>query len=73
MSLVLSYNDLDLSPVLKNNKEDKGNDEDEDDPEDYEEERHHESTFTKQLLYFLLMTCLNMGYGLTLTMMFYET
>ena len=58
MSSVLSYNDLDLSPVLKNNKEDMGNDEDEYDPE---EERHHESTFTKQLLYFLLMTCLNMG------------
>ena len=53
MSSVLNYNDLDLSPVLKNNKEDMGNDEDEDDPE---EERHHESTFTKQFLYFLLMT-----------------
>ena len=61
MSSVLSYNDLDLSPVLNNNKENKGDDEDEDYPDDYEEEIHHESTFTKQLLYFLLMTCLNMG------------
>ena len=63
MSSVLSYNDLDLAPVLSNDKEEK--EEDDIDQEvgqgDDEGEGHHESTFAKQLLYFLLMTFLNIG------------
>ena len=66
MSSVLSYNDLDLAPVLRNDQEEKGDDEDdetgqEDDQGDDEGDRHHESTFAKQLVYFLLMTFLNIG------------
>ena len=56
MSSVLSYNDLDLSYVLKNKKERKGDDEEDDD-----EEELHESTFAKQFVYFLLMTSFNIG------------
>ena len=66
MSSVLSYNDLDLAPVLRNDQEEKGDDENdeigqEDDQGDDEGDRHHESTFAKQLVYFLLMTFLNIG------------
>ena len=57
MSSVLSYNDLDLSYVLRNKKEEK--EDDEDDVEDGDEEELHESTFAKQFVYFLLMTSFN--------------
>ena len=59
MSSVLSYNDLDLSYVLRNKKEEK--EDDEDDVEDGDEEELHESTFAKQFVYFLLMTSFNIG------------
>ena len=57
MSSVLSYNDLDLSYVLRYKKEEK--EDDEDDVEDGDEEELHESTFAKQFVYFLLMTSFN--------------
>ena len=58
MSSVLSYNDLDLSYVLRNKKEEK---EDDEDNEEEDEEELHESTFAKQFVYFLLMTSFNIG------------
>ena len=54
MSSVLSYNDLDLEPVLKGGikgKESKAKD-----------RPLHEPTFMKQMLYFLLITIMNVGY-----------
>ena len=54
MSSVLSYNDLDLEPVLEGGIKGKES-----------EERGgplHEPTFMKQFLYFLLMTIMNVGY-----------
>ena len=63
MSSVLSYNDLDLAPVLSNDKEEKGDDDIDQEVGQGDDEgvEHHESTFAKQLLYFLLMTFLNIG------------
>ena len=49
MSSVLSYNDLNLAPVLE-------------DREETNDENLHEPTFLKQFFYFLLMTFMNVGY-----------
>ena len=54
MSSVLSYNDLDLEPVLEDEIRGKRS-EAKDGP-------LHEPTFMKQFFYFLLMTLLNVGY-----------
>ena len=56
MSSVLSYNDLDLEPVLEEGiKGEMSKAEEKDGP-------IHEPTFMKQFLYFVLMTILNVGY-----------
>ena len=54
MSSVLSYNDLDLVPVLEEGI--KG--------EEFQAKDGplHEATFMKQFFYFLLMTIMNVGY-----------
>ena len=56
MSSVLSYNDLDLDPVLEEGIKGKR----------YQAKANdgplHEPTFMKQFFYFLLMTLLNVGY-----------
>ena len=56
MSSVLSYNDLDLAPVLKEGI--KGN------RFKAKDGPLHEATFMKQFFYFLLMTMMNVGYNL---------
>ena len=62
MSSVLSYNDLDLAPVLEEGikkeicKAKNG--------------PLHEATFMKQFLYFLLMTIMNVGYDLITSTIF---
>ena len=53
MSSVLSYNDLDLEPVLEEGIKGKRS--------KAKDGPLHEPTFMKQLLYFLLMTILNFG------------
>merc|ERR1711894_278014 len=50
LSSVLSYNSFNLAPVLNLRKN-----------SEKEEDQIHESTFVKQLIYFLLMTTMNAG------------
>ena len=54
MSSVLSYNDLDLSPVLEEGIKGK--------QELKKDEPLHEATFMKQFFYCLLMIIMNVGY-----------
>ena len=54
MSSVLSYNDLDLEPVLEEGIKGKSS--------KAKDRPLHEPTFMKQLLYFILMTMMNVGY-----------
>ena len=72
LSSVLSYNSFNLVPVL-NLRKNSDEDEDEEQVEDEQGEKEtedeqsksgenlHESTFIKQLIYFLLMTTMNAG------------
>ena len=62
MSSVLSYNDLDLAPVLEEGI--KG--------EEFQSKDGplHEATFMKQFLYFLMMAIMNVGYDLITFTMF---
>ena len=53
MSSVLSYNDLDLAPVLERQEEFQAKD-----------GPLHEATFMKQFFYFLLMTIMNVWYDI---------
>ena len=54
MSSVLSYNDLDLAPVLEEGIRGKKT--------KSKEEILHETTFMKQFFYFLVMLIMNAGY-----------
>ena len=54
MSSVLSYNDLDLEPVLEEGIKGKRS--------KAKDGPLHEPTFMKQFLYFVLITILNVGY-----------
>ena len=56
MSSVLSYNNLDLAPVLEEGI--KGN------RVKVKDGPLHEATFMKQFFYFLIMAILNVGYDL---------
>ena len=72
---MLSYNSFNLAPVLnlrKNSEKDKEQAEEEqvedehgeketEDEQGKSEDQLHESTFIKQLIYFLLMTIMNAG------------
>ena len=75
LSSVLSYNSFHLAPVLnlrKNSEKDEEqkkdeqveNEQEENETEDEQgksDDQQHESTFIKQLIYFLLMTTMNAG------------
>ena len=75
LSSVLSYNSFNLAPVLnlrKNSEKDKEQKKEEqaeeeqgeketEDEQGKSEDQLHESTFMKQLIYFLLMTTMNAG------------
>ena len=72
---MLSYNSFNLAPVLnlrKNSEKDKEEKKEEqaeeeqgeketEDEQDKSKDQLHESTFIKQLIYFLLMTTMNAG------------
>ena len=62
LSSVLSHNDLNLAPVLSNEEEKEEDKEEEEENEPSDAREGHESTFVKQLLYFLIMTTLKAGY-----------
>ena len=64
MSSVLSYNDLDLAPVLEEGI--KG--------EEFQAKDGplHEATFMKQFFYFLLMTIMNVWYDIIITSSFFK-
>ena len=67
MSSVLSFNDLDLGPVLEEGikgKEEKKKDDDDDDDEKKKVGPLHEATFMKQFFYCLLMIIINVRYVL---------
>ena len=65
MSSVLSFNDLDLGPVLEEGiigkKKNKKDDDDDDDGEKKKDGPLHEATFMKQFFYCLLMIIMNIG------------
>ena len=69
LSSVLSYNSFNLAPVLnlrKNSKkeeqvEDEQGEKETEDEQGKSKDQLHESTFIKQLIYFLLMTTMNAG------------
>ena len=63
MSSVLSYNDLDLAPVLEDGI--KGNEDEDRNGFKAKDGPLHEATFMKQFLYFLMMAIMNVGYDLT--------